>query len=114
MIKAEPVYAGLVYSAFAFAMATGRFLGDRLVDRFGAILVARTSLVVAFAGVTLVVLAASPIQVIIGFAMAGIGVATGFPLSATAAAGRGDLPPAVNVAALQVVGVRGVPPRPRR
>lgn len=105
VIKAEPVYAGLVYSAFAFAMATGRFLGDRLVDRFGAILVARTSLAVAFAGVTLVVLAASPIQVIIGFAMAGIGVATGFPLSATAAAGRGDLPPAVNVAALQVVGV---------
>ena len=38
-------------------------------------------------------------------AMAGIGVATGFPLSATAAAGRGDRPPAVNVASLQVVGI---------
>lgn len=105
VIRAEPVYAGLVYSAFALAMATGRFLGDRLVDRYGPILVARTSLAIAFAGLTLVVLAASPIEVIAGFAMAGIGVATGFPLSATAAAGRGDLPPAVNVAALQVVGV---------
>ena len=68
-------------------------------------LVARASLAIAFAGLVLVVLAASPVEVIIGFAMAGIGVATGFPLSATAAAGRGDLPPAVNVAALQVVGV---------
>lgn len=105
VIKAEPVYAGLTYSAFAFAMATGRFLGDHVVDRFGPVLVARTSLAIAFAGVCLVVLAASPVQVIVGFAMAGIGVATGFPLSATAAAGRGDLPPAVNVAALQVVGV---------
>ena len=66
---------------------------------------------IAFAGLSLVVLAASPIEVIAGFAMAGIGVATGFPLSATAAAGRGDLPPAVNVAALQVVGV-GVPAAP--
>jgi MFS family permease len=105
VIRAEPVYAGLVYSAFAFAMATGRFIGDRVVDRFGPVTVARASAILAFAGLGLVVLAASPIQVIIGFAMAGIGVATAFPLSATAAAGRGDLPPAVNVAALQVVGV---------
>lgn len=105
VIKAEPVYAGLVYSAFAFAMATGRFIGDPLVDKFGPVLVARTSLTIAFAGLSLVVLAGSPIEVIAGFAMAGFGVATGFPLSATAAAGRGDLPPAVNVAALQVVGV---------
>ena len=105
VIKAAPVYAGLVYSAFALAMAVGRFAGDPLVDRFGPVLVARTSLAVAFAGLMLVVLADSPIEVIVGFAMAGIGVATGFPLSATAAAGRGDRPPAVNVASLQVVGI---------
>ncbi len=105
VIKAAPVYAGLTYSAFALAMAVGRFVGDRLVDRFGPVLVARTSCVIAFAGLTLVVLAGSPIEVVVGFAAAGLGVATGFPLSATAAAGRGDLPPAVNVAALQVVGV---------
>jgi MFS family permease len=86
-------------------MAVGRFTGDRLVDRFGPVMVARTSLFIAFAGLSLVVLAGSPIEVIAGFAMAGIGVATGFPLSATAAAGRGDRPPAVNVASLQVVGI---------
>ena len=105
VLRAEPVYAGLVYSGFALAMASGRFAGDALVDRFGPLLVARTSLALAFAGLVLAVLATSPIEVIAGFAMAGLGVATGFPLSATAAAGRGDLPPAVNVAALQVVGV---------
>jgi MFS family permease len=105
VIKAAPVYAGLVYSAFALAMAAGRFAGDPLVDRFGPVLVARASLAIAFTGLTLVVLAGSPIAVIAGFAMAGIGVATGFPLSATAAAGRGDRPPAVNVASLQVVGI---------
>jgi MFS family permease len=105
VIAAAPVYAGLVYSAFALAMAVGRFAGDSLVDRFGPVLVARVSLVIAFLGLTLVVLAASPVEVVIGFAMAGIGVATGFPLSATAAAGRGDRPPAINVASMQVVGI---------
>ncbi len=105
VLKAEPVYAGLTYSAFAFFMALGRFVGDRAVDRFGAVRVARGSTLLAFAGLALVVFAGSPVEVIVGFAMAGLGVATGFPLSATAAAGRGDLPPAVNVAALQVIGV---------
>jgi MFS family permease len=105
VLAAAPVYSGLVYSAFALAMAVGRFAGDPLVDRFGPLVVARTSLLIAFAGLVLVVLATSPIAVVVGFAMAGLGVSSGFPLSATAAAGRGDLPPAVNVAALQVVGV---------
>ncbi len=59
----------------------------------------------AMAGLLLVIFAFTPVLVVIGFAAAGLGVATGFPLSATAAAGRGDLPPAVNVAALQVIGV---------
>lgn len=105
VLKAEPVYAGLTYTAFAFFMALGRFIGDRTIDRFGPVRVARGSALLAFAGIVLVVLAGSPVEVIVGFAMAGLGVATGFPLSATAAAGRGDLPPAVNVAALQVIGV---------
>ena len=72
---------------------------------FGPVPVARASSLLAFAGLTLVVLAGSPVEVVIGFAAAGLGAATAFPLSATAAAGRGDLPPAVNVAALQVIGV---------
>lgn len=105
VLEAPAVYAGLTYSAFALAMAVARFAGDRLVDRFGPVAVARVSCLIALVGLALVVFAASPIQVVIGFAAAGLGVATGFPLSATAAAGRGDLPPAVNVAALQVIGV---------
>jgi MFS family permease len=105
VLHADAAYAGLTYTAFALFMALGRFLGDRVVDRFGPVTVARASCLVAFAGLLLVVFAVSPIQVIVGFAAAGLGIATGFPLSATAAAGRGDLPPAVNVAALQVIGV---------
>ena len=104
-LNGSAVYAGLTYSAFALFMALGRFSGDRMVERFGPVTVARASSLLAFAGLTLVVLAGSPVEVVIGFAATGLGTATAFPLSATAAAGRGDLPPAVNVAALQVIGV---------
>ena len=105
VLDAAPVYAGLTYTAFALFMALGRFVGDRVVDRYGPVRVARASGLLAIAGLLLVVVAWTPVLVVIGFAAAGLGVATGFPLSATAAAGRGDLPPAVNVAALQVIGV---------
>ena len=105
VVDAAPVYAGLTYTAFALFMALGRFVGDRVVDRYGPVRVARGSCLLAMAGLVLVVFAWTPVLVVIGFAAAGLGVATAFPLSATAAAGRGDLPPAVNVAALQVIGV---------
>jgi len=105
VVDAAPVYAGLTYTAFALFMALGRFAGDRVVDRYGPVRVARGSGLLAMAGMLLVVFAGTPVLVVIGFAAAGLGVATAFPLSATAAAGRGDLPPAVNVAALQVIGV---------
>jgi MFS family permease len=105
VLKAGPAYAGITYSAFALAMALGRFTGDRLIDRFGPVAMARSCCLMAVAGLSLVVLAGSPLAVVVGFAAAGFGVALGFPLSVTAAAGRGDLPPAVNVAALQVIGV---------
>lgn len=104
-VDATPAYAGITYTAFALFMALGRFAGDRVVERFGPVTVARASCVIALAGMLVVIFAVSPIMVVIGFSATGIGVATAFPLSASAAAGRGDLPPAVNVAALQVIGV---------
>ena len=105
VIKAAPVYAGLTYSAFALAMAVGRFVGDRLVDRFGPVLVARTSCVIAFAGLTLVVLAGSPIEVVVGFAAAGLGVATGFP--AVGDSGSGPRRPAARGQRRRAAGGRG-------
>ena len=55
-LKGATVYAGLTYGAFALAMAVGRFGGDRVVERFGPVPVARASSLLAFAGLTLVVL----------------------------------------------------------
>jgi len=105
VVGASAVYGGITYGAYALLMATGRFAGDRLVDRFGPVATARTSCLVALAGLALVVLAGSPVEVVVGFAAAGFGIATAFPLSVTAAAGRGDRPAPVNVAALQFIGV---------
>jgi MFS family permease len=100
-----PAFAGITYGAFALFMAGGRLAGDRLVDRFGPVALARVCYAVIFAGIALVVTAATPLMVVAGFAAAGFGVSVAFPLSVTAAAARGDQPPAVNIAALQLVGI---------
>ncbi|CAN5371850.1 MFS transporter [soil metagenome] len=100
-----PAFAGITYGAFALFMAGGRLAGDRLVDRFGPVALARICYAVILAGITLVVFAATPAMVVAGFAAAGFGVSVAFPLSVTAAVARGDQPAAVNIAALQLVGI---------
>lgn len=105
VVGAEAAWGGIALGAFSFLMAIARFVGDRVVDRYGPVAVARTACLIAFAGILLVVVGTSTLQVVAGFAAAGFGIALGFPLSVTAAAARGDRPPAVNVATLQFFGV---------
>jgi len=89
---------GAAIGVFGLFMAIGRFLGDRLSDRFGPTMIARICGVLAVAGVALTTLAGGLIVAMIGFVAMGLGVSIGFPLAVSAAAARGDRPPATNVA----------------
>jgi len=102
VIEASPGSAGFGYAAFSLFMACGRFLGDWATIRFGSVLVARLSCTIAVVGMVLVVLGNSLVAVIAGFAALGFGLAVVYPLSATAAAGRGDRPAALNMGALSL------------
>ena len=102
VILASPGAAGLGYAAFSLFMAGGRFLGDWATVRFGSVRTARLCCLVAVVGIVLVVLGNSLAVVIAGFAALGFGVSLVYPLSATAAAARGDRPAAMNVAALSL------------
>lgn len=82
-----PFVAGLPFVAFQTAMTVGRLLGDRVVDRFGAVAVARSGALLAATGMAAGLLLASPVAAVVGFAVTGAGVSTLFPL-AFAAAGR--------------------------
>jgi len=98
LLDASPSAIGAAIGVFGLFMAIGRFLGDRLSDRFGPTMIARICGVLAVAGVALTTLAGGLIVAMIGFVAMGLGVSIGFPLAVSAAAARGDRPPATNVA----------------
>jgi hypothetical protein len=67
------------YVALLAAQFVGRLIGDRLVDRFGERTVARTGGVIAAAGMGVALAFPSVPGTILGFAAAGLGMATVIP-----------------------------------
>jgi len=71
--------AGLGFVALQSAMTVGRLTGDRIVDRFGQRRVARVGGAVIAVGMGLALAVPSVATTLIGFALAGLGVATLIP-----------------------------------
>jgi fucose permease len=104
VIGVSPGATGIGLGAFALCMAVGRLAGDGLANRFGPVMLARISCSAAVLGFAIVVFAGDLVGEVIGLAAAGFGVSVAFPLAVSAAAARGDRPPAVNVASLSLFG----------
>jgi MFS family permease len=102
--------AGL--AAFSLTMGIGRLTGDRLTERLGPATLARGGAALAAAGMGVALLARIPAVAIAGYAIAGCGLSTLFPLALRAAAERGASPgPAVAaVSAMAYVGFIAGPP----
>ncbi len=94
--------AGIGPLAFAAAMACGRFYGDRLAMRLGAVQLARLCSAIAIGGIAIFASAANVAIAIVGIAAAGLGVSVAFPLAVTAVANRGDRRAPANVGAFQL------------
>jgi MFS family permease len=67
-------------------MTLGRWFGPGLIDRFGRVPVLRTSAVVAFIGLMLVVFGQLLAVAVVGSVLWGLGAALGFPVGMSAAA----------------------------
>jgi len=93
-------FAAIGYAAFAFTMASGRLVGDRLADRFGAAALLRAGGLVAAAGMATVLLTGTPAGAIAGFAAFGAGLSCTFPQMLAVA---GSLRPARPGSALGLV-----------
>lgn len=106
-ISAEPGMVGLGYSFFAMCVAAGRFGGDHLKKRLGAVNTARLCGALALIGTLALYFAPSLPVALIGFGILGIGVSVGFPLAVTAAASLGDRAASANVAVLSFVALTG-------
>lgn len=84
-LNASAATAGLAFVALQTAMTLGRLTGDRAVDRFGQRAVARAGGVLATAGMGLMLGFPSVATSLVGFALAGLGVATLIPAAMHAA-----------------------------
>ncbi|WP_299927755.1 MFS transporter [uncultured Nocardioides sp.] len=74
------------FAVFVLAMTAGRFAGTGLIDRFGRVVVLWGTMVLAGAGVLLIVLADQPALVVVGIVLWGVGASLGFPVGMSAAA----------------------------
>ncbi|MBA2956388.1 MFS transporter [Nocardioides sp. MAH-18] len=94
-------------AALAYLLVSGavRLAGDRLVARFGAVLVLRVGAVIGSAALAVVVFSPTWQVAVVGFAVLGGGVAVVAPLSFSAAAkiAGGDFAPAVRQARVDAV-----------
>ncbi len=78
-IGATAAVAGLGFVALQVAMTVGRLTGDRVVDRYGQRRVARVGGVLVAVGLGLALAVPSLATTLVGFALAGLGVATLVP-----------------------------------
>jgi len=81
--------APLAYAGFAGMMLLTRLIGDRMKNRWGARRVVATGALLGALGVFIAVAAPSITVAIIGFVIAGAGVATVFPFVFSAAGRHG-------------------------
>ena len=79
----------IVYFAYSIPFLIGRFSGDKLVSRFGGVILGRAGAVIAAIGFAIVVSAPNPMTALGGFAVVGLGVSVMAPLCFSAA-GRLD------------------------
>ncbi|MFP7834548.1 MFS transporter [Marisediminicola sp. LYQ134] len=84
-LGASAFVAGIGFVALQGMQFVGRIFGDRLVDRFGQRAVARTGGVTVLVGMGLALGFPSTVGTIVGFGLAGLGVATLIPAAMQAA-----------------------------
>jgi hypothetical protein len=93
------------YAGFALGMAASRLTGDMLNARLGASRLLRGGMALVAVALAAVLLIGSPVPAVLGFALAGLGIANAVPLLFSAA---GRVPPAgPSLAAVFTVGYTG-------
>ncbi|TFV69174.1 MFS transporter [Blastococcus sp. CT_GayMR19] len=99
-LAAGAAAAGLGFVALQGAMTVGRLTGDRVVDHFGQRLVVQVGGVLIALGMGLALAVPSVVTTLVGFALAGLGVATLVPAVYHAADELPGLPPGLGLAVI--------------
>ena len=88
VLLAGPIATGLIYSAFSLVMALTRLNGDWLIEKFGAVRVARISAISGTVGIALFAVSPNTTVAFVAALLSGLGVAIIYPICVTAAARR--------------------------
>jgi MFS family permease len=107
ILPSGATHAGLAVTLYAGAVTVGRFLGDRLKNRMGAMALAKATLLTAIAGLVLLALPIPPLLGLVGFAIVGLGVSVAFPLGVSAAAPIQREYEASNIALISTIAITG-------
>ncbi len=99
---------GAGYGVFAGLMALARLVGDRVIERYGPVMVMRASGLLSATGLLILALTPPLPLAFLGFALIGVGTAGVFPVVVSAAARRGDRPAGEQVAAVTLTAVTGL------
>ena len=100
--------AGTGYSVFSAAMLMMRFLGDRVVQRIGALPVAVGGALLAFGGILLVMFAPADALLYVGFFAIGIGSANIVPVFFSLMGRQNVMPVSAAVSAVSTMGYLGI------
>lgn len=95
------------YIAFMSTMATGRFLGDTFITKYGSKKVLRTSGIIIASGLLLAVIFPYFITATIGFLLVGFGVSSVVPMCYAMAGKSKKLAPSLAIASVSSIGYIG-------
>ena len=100
--------SGFGFAAFSASMATMRFAGDLVRDRFGAKRTLRICTVTALVGMIIAGTAPNAYIAILGFAIAGVGISNMVPIAFSAAGNMPGLQPGIGLSVATFMGYSGM------
>lgn len=106
--QVDPRIAGGAFAVFSLTMAAGRFCGDTLRRRFGAVRVLVIGGLLVMVGFAMAILLESPPLFLLGFALIGIGLSNTFPVYCSVVGAQTAMPPGLAIATITAIGYSGI------
>lgn len=107
VVKAPAALTILGYTSFMIMMASGRFVGDRLIQRFGRKKMLQISGILISTGLFISVLFPQIVTATIGFLIVGFGVSSIVPMVYSSAGKNAKIPPGMALAAVSSISFLG-------
>jgi MFS family permease len=107
IVKVDKALVTIGYTSFIIAMATGRLLGDRLIDRFGSQNLLIWNGITMAIGFALVALFPYLLPAAFGFLLIGLGDSVIVPILYTLSARTPKMPPGYAIASVTLIGYTG-------